>query len=325
MSHVVMLAMPADRDRAERIGTTLREKGCQVLFDDTAPGTPKWRGAARQAMSGPGVMLFLSAAAGGDDSAAIAYRKVIAEAQENEKAICVRLDPAPAAAPADHIIYDMSGWRAWLPGTFALDIADAIRAREGGASLPHPKATRRIFMRFLAPAGILAFVGLVASVLGIRAYIKEYVPSPEEEAAWQALHPGSCEPLKRFRRDFPQGVHKAEADSLWEQQQPGPARRVELEQRHDIRVLSSDQPGAPTREEAIASATARGQGDSARYCGTLAEIMGQRRLLSARFELQSARCQTFASGHTCNLDGRAICRIETYEPSGLLICPAPRR
>ncbi|GEM_PF-3883939 len=325
---ILALAMPADTAPVATIVDEMIEAGLDVYWDRAVPGSAEWPETERRAAEARAIVfLFGSAARAGSDEA-VAFRKLAADGCAADKAIAVELERGAVPSDIDCTVYDLSGWRSRPSGwrrfligdSYTRDVISAARYKAAGRDPVAPSAPRKLLMRQLA----VVFSALALPVIGFLTFTESMLSlyqgfgfsdmaSDEEQAAWDAREAGSCEDLRAFLSDYPEGAYAQEANSLLGARS---TREEEVfsptEQKLPLYAGIGDAAASGSPGAAQQAASERAEAEASRVCGGLVETLGGRNLTAEvgdpRFD-----CSAIGGGTVCSVEGQAVCRFEEPE------------
>lgn len=222
MTAIVLLSLPADRERATKILDALVGERLDVVWHSVAPGDDDWTASVTAAHAARCVLFCWSDATRSE--AAAPFRLLGAETLAAGTAIGIELDRG--AVPPDlsaMTVYNLAGWRAHRRGLwrafagriFYNDIVSAAKFKAAGKDPPSPSAPAKMVAR---QAWVLAVgIGAILGILSLPKAVYDMVPWPRwnEERAWAAIPKDSCPGLAQFVRDWPDGRHGGEARNIY--------------------------------------------------------------------------------------------------------------
>jgi hypothetical protein len=315
MTAILLLCLPADRDRAMPIIDALVGANLDAHWFCAAPDDPEWTDAADAIETARCVIFWSQAAAAGE---AVRYRLLAARVLARQAAIGITLDPG-ALTPelAWMTSYDLSGWRSrpgglrrlLAGGIYMDDVVTAAKFKIAGRDPPPPSAPRKLLMR-RAWLGFVSVAGF-AALLGAIPQLYQSIPWPRfnEEAAWAKLRPGSCEDLLAFRKTWPSGGHAADAQARYDaRRRVATIRWVRVVRSAPVTVPAGTAQALPTEAEARAAALARAKPEARLACEGFTRAAGSK-LRGMRLNAGPLSCTRLAGGIICGMArGEAFAR-----------------
>ncbi len=215
-----------DRARVAPLVEGLRTARLTVWWDADIPGGVNWRPTILEHLEASSCVIVVWSAGSVSEAGGFVHEEA-ARAKARGSLLPVRLDAvAPPLGFGEIQSLDLIGWSGRSDDPRVADIADAARALVQGGPRPRPRAvtlSQWTMGAFVASA--LAGLGFFADVASFqhtvcRAPGLRYacanlglggIPSPAEQAMWDARPLGDCEWLRGFLVRFPAGAHADEA------------------------------------------------------------------------------------------------------------------
>lgn len=330
MSKIILLSLPTDVKRAEKVLDTLVGERLDVHWHSVQPGAPEWDKALDDVARARCVLFCWSDAARLD--AAAPFRDAARKAAAAGTAIGIEIDRDALPSDISMTSYGLYGWRRgdgpllrYLIGKiFYNDIVSAARFKAAGRDPVPPSAPTKLLVR----QGWLLFVGIggLLGTLALPGKIHDQIPWPRfnEERAWAGLPDNSCPALAAFIKEYPAGRYASKAKTIFENRLRGEARWVERVRTAPFFVGAGDT--TPQASEAAAKAAAQGMvaAEVQKVCTGFAEAAGSRVKSTAPEKLEW-QCQPLGSGMVCSATGMAVCTLEELEEDRTEHCPLPGR
>lgn len=319
---ITLLAMPADRAKAETIVDAMVAADLDVWNETATPGGADWSEALVRTQDTRCLVICWSEAALADTVEARLFRDAALNACRQGRAIGALLGKVEPPEGFRCTLYNLAGWRlnpvGWrkllIGDAFQRDIVQAARFKQANRDPAPPSAPRQLFLRqaaVLSSAIIVPLVG-VASFTDVLLNFERRMaatPSSAEVAAWEALPSGDCAALRQFVRDFKQGAYRDKANAL--------LSAVEKVERVEWRVISLDEEiylphAAGTR---VSDAIAEGQ----RRCEMLLQGTEARDLSVEVSQLRQS-CEDVGGTKQCDWRGKATCSFEEPDTTITEVC-----
>ena len=330
MSKIILLSLPADVKRAEKMLDALVGERLDVHWHSAEPGTPEWDKALDAAARAKCVLFCWSDAARLD--AAAPFRDAARKAAAAGTAIGIEIDRDAMPADISMTVYGLYGWRRgdgpllrYLIGKiFYNDIVSAARFKAAGRDPVPPSAPTKLLIR----QGWLLFVGIggLLGTLALPGKIHDQIPWPRfnEERAWAALPDDSCLALAAFIKEYPAGRYASKAKTIFENRLHGEARWALRERTAPFFVGAAEAMPQPSEGAAKAAMQSGLEAEAERVCAGFSEAAGSR-LKSASPEKLEWQCQSLGAGTVCSVAGTAVCDLEELEEDRTEHCPLPER
>jgi hypothetical protein len=330
MSAIILLSLPADRDRVTKILDALVGERLDVRWHATAPDSADWPTAVAEAAAARCVLFCWSDATRAE--AAAPFKQLAADSLAAGTAVAIELD-AGAVPPdlAGMSTYNLAGWRAHRRGLwrafagriFYNDIVSAAKFKAAGKDPPSPAAPAKMLARqfWVLAVGLAAVLGLLA----LPKAVYDLIPWPRwnEERAWAAIPENSCPRLAQFARDWPDGRHAGEAKDAYAARTKQAAQWSGVERTAPFFVSGASAAASPSEAAARGVALARADGEAKKACQGFVEAAGSR-LKSVAVAPGDYSCTALGGGTVCSLAGNATCRLEELVDSGEESCPIKR-
>lgn len=320
MSATVLISLPQDEARVDKLLDALVDERLDVQWFSTAPGDADWDKAALAASHARCVLICWSHATRSD--AAIEYRELARSAAAADTAIGIELDKGAPPPDIPMTIYGLGGWRRaekgvirWAIGQiFYNDIVSAAKFKVAGRDPAPPSAPAKLLVRQLWV--IAVGIGGLMGVLSLPGEIYNKMPWPRfnEERAWAALPVNSCKQLADFRKKYPDGRYAELARNIYENRSSGDDEWKDAKRSAPFYVGASD--NAPRASEAVARSETRPLVAKAvaKVCNGFVEAAGSR-LNAAVSSEESWQCTTIGAGYVCAVTGNAICSVSELTKS----------
>lgn len=319
MKSVILFALPDDHSRVRNIVGALNESNLDVYWDRTDPASNAWEDSVDAARSSRAVVFFFSSQA--TDESAKAYIDLADECIRSDKALCVLLDDVDLGSSlAGCTTYDLRGWRSRASSLFMLDLIAGVKAKAAGLDPPSPRAARQLLIQRLYIAVPSAIAALALGVGLYRDLGADKIASPAEATAWAAVHPNSCDDLRRFLSEHGTGVHAAEVQALLAARRTV-SRQVTTSAKRPLPLYVSALGAPVSQSNAAASATAdeRAKGEAERLCRGLADATSSA-FRSALPNVTDRQCEAVDGGFSCSVGGDAICQLDESEVKSVEVC-----
>jgi len=333
MSHVFVSYKREDELRVGRLARALEAEGLELWWDRGLPGGESWHLNIESKLAGAGcVVVIWSANSAGSEGGYV--REEARRGLSRNLLVPVlidKLDHLPLGFGEIQAL-DLTRWRGERRSADFQDLVRTIRAKLSNEQLPTPQGPKRRIARRLmwgsASSIALVFALLVAfNFFGVASNLCA-LPGPQpglsdtcgrfglgnrparaERLAWEQREPGSCQALRDFVQQFPDGALRPKAADLLT------ARKVSRADSWTAanRSLALFQPAgiAPSRDEATARASALAAAQSAaeRLCRDFGAT-SLYRFEGATPQADAWACTKLKSGVACGFDGRAECRLQ---------------
>lgn len=330
MSKIILLSLPADVKRAEKVLDALVGERLDVHWHSALSGTPEWDKALEDVTRARCALFCWSEAARLD--AAAPFRDAARAATAAGTAIGIEIDRDAQPSDISMTSYGLYGWRRGdgpllrhlIGKIFYNDIVAAARFKAAGRDPVPPSAPTKLLVR----QGWLLFVGIggLLGTLALPGKIHEQIPWPRfnEERAWAALPEDSCPALAAFIKEYPDGRYAGKAKTIFENRLRGEASWNERVRAAPFFVGAGD--AVPQASEAAAKAAAQGPitAEVQRVCDGFSQAAGSR-VKSAVPDKLEWQCQPLGLGKVCSATGTASCTLEELEEDREEHCPMPAR
>lgn len=327
---IVVVAIPADQSKAERITAALLNGKLDVQLQILDADPQERRSSIEAALTSRCALFCWSAQSATDEN----FCSLAAHAVRNGIAIGVLLErnaSAPTIAPMT--TYPLQPWQLGTSNRLALfvlgdrflrDVVTAAANKAAGLDPPAPanraQVARDSIARLLTVAG-----GTIITLGGLKqAY--DYIPwpHPAEDRAWAAIQPGTpeaCNALQAFVRDFPGSDRVAEAQAALSH--PQKTHRLARQQHApyplaDALGVPDPQPSEVAAQAALDERLALGAKD---LCEDVA-AQTEGHVVTDRVQDSKSSCTKLADGWVCTGGAKAICTVD--EPVTINVCVISR-
>jgi hypothetical protein len=312
MSAIVLFAMHEDEARMRKIVEALLHEKLDFWWERPEAGEGGWDRSIQTVMEARSVVFFWSAASLGEGGAA--YRALAKRALVADKAISVRLERVKVPEDfRDSTVIDLYGWRRGAKDVFLLDLASAAKAKAAGLDPPPLRGPAKVMFRRLAVAlpTILFAIGLFSTFKGLYSgFGLDNIATRAERHDWAALRPGSCEDLRVFLANHPDGANSGRAKTMlatrreWTQ-----TTWRAVEKPLPLYVTRGAAETKPDEHAAMALARTRAMSQAQTDCQAFAET-GSFRFLTASVQVNAPHCEPLSGGIVCGVEGISKCGLQ---------------
>ncbi len=311
-----------DEPRVGRLVQALEKVGLDVWWDRGVPGGASWRADIQDALTGAKCVV-VAWTLGSTSAAGDFVRDEARQAKERGILVPVALERGvrPPLGFGEVQTIDLSHWRGDLNDLCFRDLVAAVQAKLEGKAAPPAKGpmarlVRRLTIGSIASAIVACAFGFATNVLSVQDQVCTMPigqpgvsdacgalglgnrPTHEARVAFDALPPGDCTALERFRDAYESSPLRAIADS----------RLSARTTTQDVTWVANDRrltmfAGGATEVEARARAATRAASLCAGFAATT-----QYRVASAE-ATGSFSCE----GGACGISGEAICHVQERE------------
>lgn len=316
---------------ADRLAAALARKGFRMK---TVPGGQDWRRQRAADIDTASLLVVVwSEASAGPEGALV--REEAERALKRGILLAVRAGKAqPPLGFGEVPTFDLRGWGGSAGSrNFKLLLA-AAGAVCVGQPVPRsaPVPAWRRWLLGLGPL-LLGAYGFAADSFGLQGLLCRLpgihkacgawqlggVPTPAEQASWEAIRAGDCESLREHLSLFPNGIYAAEADRRYDARK---TYRVEAwsprAQDLAIFVPASTTPW-PTEAKARDAVFEAARKESLGACAAF-EQSGLHRVRNVSVIEPTFDCRALMGGTTCAFKGKAACKLDELKVRELLQC-----
>jgi hypothetical protein len=332
MKHVLVSYKREDEPRIARLIRALQKNGLTIWWDQELPGGEKWRANIEKALDEAGcVIVVWTHGSVGPEGEFV--RDEAARAKGRGILVPIRLDKVmPPLGFGEIQAIDLSHWRGKPKDPALLDLVEACKAKLEGRAVPPAKAPGRRLLRRAAAGSSASAIALAALTFGTNMFATQDRictipaaqpalsdlcgavhlggrPSHAERIAWATRSPASCETLRDFIRQYPDGAYRSEAAALLQAAKVSRSASFSPAPRTARGYVRQSETPFPSQTAAQADAQKRAVADASQI--SCAPVDDNERLAGADLTKVTYDCRPSPlGGFVCAADYVAQCRIE---------------
>ena len=336
MNDIVLLSVKNDEERVGPLLDAMVEQSLNVWWEQISVGNEKISAIALKRIKSARCVIIVWSNASTEQEAKDFFHTA-QFALDDGSAICVCIDDVELPSELSGCtLYDLRGWRNkpsnWRKffggNLFLREIVAAAKFKIAGKDPPPANAGRDMLVRQIITVlpAIAAIFYFATSFIGLWVDLEmSKGPSNKEQIAWEALEQNSCDGLRGFLTQFPDGHYALQTQARLDGRKTDIQRHWErLDRSLPIFVGSGDAKPTASKETAVDLVTKRAKSESEISCNGLAEA-GQARMIQSGITTGEMNCENFGAGFACSYEGTAVCTLDEPRDVEIETCRAPKR